>query len=278
MGKAMNKPASKRQLPLFNLTTKQDILCKPVVDEVAFWKTIEPIIDDFPNANEDVLPGIKWGHFTQLYTPAFWKLHYLLSDFPSSESSHKLASNIIEEVVMCILGGYGIPSEMGIIAFDRFKERGIICNRGDFQEIYDALSSPFELEGGRQVSYRFYNQKSRYVHKFLCRNDLDCIPESNDILLRNWLLSVDGIGLKTASWITRNWLHSNNVAILDIHILRAGKLTGFFESEILSDYLKLEKQYLNFCGAINVQASDMDAIIWSFMKKNTKLALKVLHS
>jgi thermostable 8-oxoguanine DNA glycosylase len=68
------------------------------------------------------------------------------------------------------------------------------------------------------------------------------------------------------------------VAILDIHILRAGKLTGFFESEILSDYLKLERQYLDFCDAINVQASNMDAIIWSFMKKNTKLAIKTLYT
>jgi len=277
MGKAIIKKTPKGQLPLFSTDRENDNACVPDREEAEFWRTIELIIDDFPNVNEDALPGIKWGHFTQLYTPAFWKLQYKLSECASQETSHKLASNIIEEIIMCILGGYGIPSEMGIIAFDRLKERGIISTKANFQDILDALSSPFEFEGGKKVSYRFYNQKSKYIHRFLCRNDLDCIPEFNDILLRNWLLSVDGIGLKTASWVTRNWLHSNNVAILDIHILRAGKLTGFFESDILSDYLKLEKQYLEFCKAIDVQAANMDAIIWNFMKKNTKLALKTLY-
>lgn len=274
----MKRGVPKKQLSLFNTIVEREKSLTSGIDEVVFWQTLEPIIDDFPGENENVLPGIKWGHFTQLYTPAFWKLQYFLSDFSSRGASHKLASNIIEEVVMCILGGYGIPSEMGIIAFDRLKEREIIRNRVSFQDIYDALSSPFELKSGKQVTYRFYNQKSRYIHKFLSRSDLDFIPEHNDILLRDWLLSVDGVGLKTASWVTRNWLQSNNVAILDIHILRAGKLTGFFESEVLSDYLKLEKQYLDFCDAINVEASNMDAIIWSFMKKNTKLAIKTLYS
>lgn len=278
MGKVINKSSPEKQLSLFNTLVEHQQPRKSNVDEVNFWQTLEPIIDDFPNEDENVLPGIKWGHFTQLYTPAFWKLQYFLSDLSSHDTSHKLASNIIEEIVMCILGGYGIPSEMGIIAFNRLKEREIINNRVSFHDIYDALSSPFELESDKQVTYRFYNQKSRYIHKFLTRNDLDSIPEHNDLLLRNWLLSVDGVGLKTASWVTRNWLHSNNVAILDIHLLRAGKLTGFFESEILSDYLKLERQYLDFCSAISVKASDMDAIIWSFMKKNTKLAIKTLYS
>ena len=276
MGKTISMPIG--ELLLFDTDIPICRPCKPTIDEVAFWRNLEPIVDAFPNANEDVLPGIKWGHFTQLYTPAFWKLQYILSDFSSFNISHKLACNIIEEIVMCILGGYGIPSEMGIIAFDRLKERGLICSKASYKDIYDALSSPFDLVSGKQVTYRFFNQKSRYIYKFLSRNDLISIPDSDDILLRDWLLSVDGIGLKTASWVTRNWLNSNNVAILDIHVLRAGKLTGFFESEVLSDYLRQERQYLEFCNAINVEASNMDAIIWSFMKKNTKLVIKTLYS
>ncbi|MDZ3993341.1 hypothetical protein PspTeo4_24872 [Pseudomonas sp. Teo4] len=40
--------------------------------------------------------------------------------------------------------------------------------------------------------------------------------------LRDWLLELPGIGYKTASWVARNWLDADDVAILDIHILRAG--------------------------------------------------------
>lgn len=248
------------------------------IDETLTWQSISPIVNKFPSENEELLPGIRWGSFGQLYTPAFWKLQYILSDFPEEVTSHRLASNIIDEIVMCILGGYGIPAEMGIIAFNRLKEEALIHRHASFEKIYKALASPFLTQNGKQVHYRFYNQKSQYLYQLLNREDLDSIPECDDIELRNWLLSINGIGLKTASWITRNWLKSDNVAILDVHVLRAGKLAGFFEDEVLSDYLQQEKQYLAFCAALQVKASNMDAIIWRFMKKNTKLAVKTLHS
>lgn len=248
------------------------------IDETFHWQTTKSIIENFPEESDELLPGIRWGNYVQLYTPAFWKLQYLLSDFSNKESCHRLASNITEEIVMCILGGYGIPSEMGIMAFNRLKEQQLIKRNIGFNDIYIALSSPFENNKGKQIYYRFHNQKAKYIHSFLNRSDIDEIPEDNDIVLRNWLLSLSGIGLKTASWITRNWLKSNNVAILDVHVLRAGKLTGFFEHETLRDYLQQEKQYLDFCSALEVQAADMDAIIWQFMKKNTKLAAKALYS
>jgi thermostable 8-oxoguanine DNA glycosylase len=97
--------------------------------------------------------------------------------------------------------------------------------------------------------------------------------------LRGWLLTVNGIGLKTASWITRNWLNSNKVAILDVHILRAGVLAGFYKENtenLTKHYFSLEKQYLAFCNALDVSSAIMDAIIWSFMKKTNKLAISAL--
>lgn len=242
------------------------------IDETAIWTYLKPFLNKIPSANDELMPGVKWGSYTQLYTPAFWKLQYMLSDYSTTVTSHRLAPTIIEEVVMCILGGYGIPSEIGIIAFNRLKEKDAITRHTSFEKIYEVLSMPMKISNRKTIRYRFYNQKSKYIYKFLSRKDLDKIPLSNDIELRNWLLTIDGIGLKTASWITRNWLKSDNVAIIDIHLFRAGKLTGFFNDETISDYLKLEREYLAFCEALQVSASDMDAIIWGYMKKNTKLA------
>ena len=146
-------------------------------------------------------------------------------------------------------------------------------------ELQTALKRPLKLNNGKFSRYRFYNQKSRFIYTFLNRNDLRNIPLDNDLNFRNWLLTIDGIGHKTASWITRNWLHSENVAILDIHLLRAGKIAGFFKHQnVVSKYIDLENSFISFCKAIDVLPSNMDAIIWDYMKKSNKLALKFISN
>ena len=89
--------------------------------------------------------------------------------------------------------------------------------------------------------------------------------------VRDWLLALPGIGYKTASWIARNWLDADDVAILDIHVLRAGALAGFFERELTveRDYLQLEDQFLKFSRAIGVRASELDAVIWLEMMSSS---------
>ena len=250
------------------------------IDETDLWKDLNQVIKHFPNENQELLPGLKWGVCYQLYTPAFWKLQYLLNSFSVEKNAHRISANITEEIVLCILGGYGIPSEMGIIAFERFKNENLIRKDISLERVSSALSRPFQISKNKYVKYRFANQKAKYIHNFLNRNDLENIPEHDDLSLRKWLMTLKGIGPKTASWITRNWLRSERVAILDIHILRAGMITGFFSRKIniVTEYYDLETQYLNFCHFLEVRPSDMDAIIWSYMKKNNKLALNILSS
>jgi thermostable 8-oxoguanine DNA glycosylase len=250
-------------------------------NEQQAWQTLHQFIRNLPDQNDECLPGVKWGDYNQLYTPAFWKMQYIsYMQMGENENIYKLGSNILEEVVVCLLGGFGMPSEIGLAAYDRLKEEGLISPFAPFSDIYNALRRPFMLGDGRKVHYRFYNQKSKYLYGLLNRTDLNKIPLHDDIQLRDWLLSVKGIGLKTASWITRNWLDSNNVAILDIHIIRAGLLAGFYTQDtdnLSKHYFKLERQYLAFCKALEVSAAIMDAIIWDFMKKTNKLALNALR-
>jgi N-glycosylase/DNA lyase len=245
-----------------------------------FSSDINKVEQYLPNEDIEVMPGIKWGNYCKLYTPAFWKYMYLYYDLPENENSHRLGSNAIEEVIACLLGGYGIPSEMGLLAFQRLKKESLIYPGVSFKKIETALSTPFMAENGKTRKYRFYNQKSKYVYNFLQRDDLDSVDIDNDISFRNWLLSIDGIGPKTASWITRNWLQSENVAILDIHILRAGKIAGFFNgiNNVSKNYFTLEESYISFCRALEVLPSNMDAVIWNYMKKTNKLALSVISN
>lgn len=81
---------------------------------------------------------------------------------------------------------------------------------------------------------------------------------------RDDLMRIPGIGPKTASWITRNWLGSDDVAILDIHIIRAGLLIGLFDrgQTVPRDYSAMEERFLSFARALNVRPSLLDAVMW----------------
>jgi len=250
------------------------------IDETALLLRVNKQIDNLPSAYTEIEPGVKWGTYGQVYTPAYWKMQYLMhheeNDFTIK---YELGSGILEEVVACLLGGYGLKSEMGLLAYKRLKERNLIRPNTCYKSIHSALSESFIFDS-KEVRYRFPNQKAKYIFMFLNRNDLRNVPLDNDLDFRNWLLSISGIGLKTASWITRNLLGSERVAIIDIHIFRALGVMGFCTKkyDIQRDYLKLEELFLNFCKHLKVQPSKMDALIWLQMKNSNKLALKVSNN
>jgi N-glycosylase/DNA lyase len=66
-------------------------------------------------------------------------------------------------------------------------------------------------------------------------------------LLRDRLLDLPGIGPKTASWIVRNHLDSDDVAIIDVHLHRACVMMNVFEakSDPAKEYFSLEALF--FC-------------------------------
>jgi N-glycosylase/DNA lyase len=81
-------------------------------------------------------------------------------------------------------------------------------------------------------------------------------------------MRLPGIGPKTASWITRNWLGSDAVAILDVHVIRACCLMGLFSEPIClrREYEVLECKFLQFAENIGVRAAMLDALIWREMR------------
>jgi thermostable 8-oxoguanine DNA glycosylase len=87
--------------------------------------------------------------------------------------------------------------------------------------------------------------------------------------MRNDLMAFPGVGPKTASWIVRNLTGSNDVAILDVHVIRAGQTMGLFPHEIRlpHDYEVLEDLFLKFANGIGVGAASLDALIWSQMRR-----------
>lgn len=226
---------------------------------------------EIPPPNQYIIEQVKWGEYDRIFTPAYWKVQTLMSDISSQQIEYKWGASLLEEVAACILGGYGITAEVGFAAFQTLKEQGLLSQSAAIQknlqnDIYHILSSDIILND-KKVRYRFAHQRAERLSDSLKKIVTDDIPD-DDITFRNWLLTFNGIGPKTASWITRNWFDSDNVAIIDIHIFRACTIMGLFtgNEKIDRDYFKLEKLFLQLVNAMNVCASKIDVIIWSQMR------------
>jgi thermostable 8-oxoguanine DNA glycosylase len=231
-----------------------------------------------PDHYEPVLPGVIWGHHYATFTPAFWVTQAWL-DQDDMYSNFRIGDTLTEEVAACLLGGYGIPAEVGLAAFYRVRDGGLLDKDTPSEEIiYQALSTPLII-GNRYVHYRFASQRSKYLSKALEMLADSDPPTGDDLAFRQWLLGFSGIGPKTASWITRNWLKSDRVAIIDIHIHRAGLLMGLYKlgQSPSKEYFQMEDRFLAFANCIGVKASLLDALIWRRMKDAGGLALKLIE-
>lgn len=222
---------------------------------------------DLPDPDEEVMPAVRWGHFEHTLTPAFWAAQAWM-DPSFGASNFALGRSLAEELVACLLGGHGAPAEVGLAAFRRVID--YLDNDGPdlpAERALELLSRPL-LVGGRQVRYRFAGQRSRYLAGSL--RELAEIDETalTDVQLRDRLCLLPGVGPKTASWIVRNHRGSDEVAILDVHIIRACTIMGVFEqgASPARGYRDLENRFLGFCKSIGVRAALMDGVMWRTMR------------
>jgi thermostable 8-oxoguanine DNA glycosylase len=225
---------------------------------------------ELPAPEEEVLPSVPWGRFDVLFTPAFWAGRAWLSNIDGEQRNHRLGRTLREEVAACLLGGFGIPAEVGLAAFVRLRDRGLLDREPSVIELVAALREPLQMRD-RVLRYRFASQKAIYLAEVLRRIDTISQPES-DVAFRDRLAEMPGIGLKTASWITRNIRDSDAVAILDIHVCRACTVAGVFETgvKLPGAYRRLEERYLAFAAAIAVRASVLDSLMWEHMRRLTR--------
>ncbi len=230
---------------------------------------------NLPAASTEVFPGIKWGRFDDLFSPAYWATQAWLDTGTKKYSNYRLGRTLEEEITACLLGGYGIPSEVGMAAFQNIKDKGLISKYPSKEdEISQQLRAPV-LVKGKSTYYRFYNQKAKFLSSALNILHQENPASHCHVAFRNWLKEhLPGIGWKTASWVTRNFLDSDHVAILDIHICRAGQLIGLYDKNdsVEKDYLSMEKKFINFANAIGVRPAILDTLIWRQMKDTGHLA------
>ena len=216
--------------------------------------------------NQDV--RFRWGAHFEIGSAGYWIDQ--AKKMPKT-AYFRMGVTIAEEVVFCVLGGHGIPAEVGTAAFNNLKMSGIFESSTipSPAEIEQVLREPIQIGGPERIThYRFPGQKSRTVHDALHalrKAGEGLAPET----LKESLLSVSGIGPKTASWVLRNLGVSDSIAIVDVHIRRAGVTAGFFDRKwkLPNEYGLFERAFVAYAAFGGVRSSVLDACIWDQMRR-----------
>jgi len=131
---------------------------------------------------------------------------------------------------------------------------------------------------------RFSENKSKYIiaarnlftkdSKLQVKNRLESFANSQEA--REWLAeNVKGFGMKEASHFLRNIGMGNDLAILDVHILKNLKNFGIIEeipkSLTPKKYLEIENKMKRFSKEIGIPFDELDLLLWA---KETGLVFK----
>jgi N-glycosylase/DNA lyase len=211
----------------------------------------------------------------QLGTAAFWEEGARQKE---PAGTYALGANLREEVVACILGGYGIPASVGLGAFYALREEGFLDPSNPIREpsLIARLSEPFEHDS-RQIRYRFARQRGARVARALDYMAQNQAPEDPNAL-RAWLTLLPGVGPKTSAWIVRNHCGSSEVAIIDVHIARAGAVAGVFRADWTAQrhYRHMEQAFMQWSEHAGISAANLDAHIWQTLAHSGQHAHDIL--
>jgi thermostable 8-oxoguanine DNA glycosylase len=226
-----------------------------------------PSLSHDPDA--EVVPGVKWGRPEWVPSPAFW---LMLANNADEEHDNYIAPQgtpLHHELGFCLLGGYGVRMEMNRATWLMLLGEGIleVGRRPSASEIESLLRRPVTV-GRTQARYRFPKQRAQRLSVALRMIEEEPPSIGSSAEFRRCLMQIPGIGPKTASWLARNWLGSDDVAIIDIHVLRAGQRMNLFMPNVRlpDDYSELESRFIDFAHALSVRPSLLDAIIWREMR------------
>jgi N-glycosylase/DNA lyase len=128
-----------------------------------YLKGADEFTVSLPDADTEVMRGVHWGEPCALFTPAYWYTQYVMRDISQSPIRHRIGQTVAEELAACLLGGHGVPAEVGNAAFERLKQEGLIqelCD--DSAALEDALYEPLQI-GNRRIRYPG-SDRSETVH------------------------------------------------------------------------------------------------------------------
>jgi len=192
-------------------------------------------------------------------------------------------------LVSCILGSRVLYETANACTFHLYRKglltpSNLVANPGKFEkrlanELSKPIFPPFNKNKGRR--YQYSKSKSDYIVRTAieiyrdnntnlktilarCQNGY----EAREILREKAI----GIGYKQASLFLRNISYSENLAILDSHVMRYMVLLGMVENDTdlrpsnEKDYIKLENTLCKYAILNDKSISTLDIAIWIVMR------------
>lgn len=188
---------------------------------------------------------------------------------------------IEDELLFCMLGGFGISFEHGRSASSTVRQLRPFSGDWEDEELYTEIEAalmcpqfePLRKDGSFR-RYRFPKQKASAIVKarqWVLGNAplysrLHELSNSRD--RRKFLCQCPGVGFKTASWILRNLGLGSELAIIDVHVLRALVMAKRIPSDVRipKDYEKVEEAFLAWCDDLDAPSAAFDLFVWHWQR------------
>lgn len=212
--------------------------------------------------------------------PSWWHAWVASSDFYVDTAQRPRADEnaIRRELLFCLLGGHGITYELAESAWERVIEVGCLAGDWDLAELEGLLEREFSSPQFRPVRrdgslrrYRYPRSKARLVVAALRwlepQGSLTVALENlnGERERRKLLCRCPGVGPKTASWILRNTGYAVELAILDVHVIRAMEREGRRPpGRLPAAYELVEAAFLEWCRELDVPPASFDLFLWEW--------------
>ena len=231
--------------------------------------TRDPVADPHCRRSSNALIGfavdgeewdVLWGEWYAFGAASYWINQTVRGGYVNRTADMARNADIRSETIFCLLGGFGVTAESALTA-----HKTVLTLLDDEpcphpERIEVALRAPAPDGSGR---YRFPHQRAQRVAAALDRLAADP-PPTGVAELRQYLLTLNGVGPKTASWIVRNVTGDSSVAIIDIWLIRALTASGIFSPKWRVDrhYDRFDSAFTQYAHHGNVAAGALDLCIW----------------
>lgn len=202
----------------------------------------------------------NWGRYDAFGTPAYWVDQTVRHGYGERVMTDTLRSDLVAETVFCLLGGFGVTAEAARDAHAAVRPLVDRLIPPTASELEAVLAEPLPTTGRR---YRFPRQRAARIAAAV--GDLRrTVPPSDAFALRDYLLTLHGVGPKTAAWIVRNVTGDDRMVIVDIWLQRSLTAAGVFLPawNPARHYSRFEEAFLQYASYGAVSPAGLDLCIW----------------
>jgi N-glycosylase/DNA lyase len=193
---------------------------------------------------------------------------------------------LVHELLLCILGS-GVRYEIAVaysmeITSSKCLSKNNITNPENIErKISSILNKPVDnYWGGKPYSrYRYPNTRASYISSSYCNiiNNFGSFKKflssgySSSELRRRIVKTCPGIGPKQASHFLKNVGYSDDLAILDRHIVKYMEIANItsvstYQLGKLDKYEDVELQYINAVKSFKYPVAIVDQAMWFIMR------------